>query len=116
VAGELTARDNAPYLVEFDSAALAMEATKGASASQKTNTLINSIVENSHLKGSTQALKVVSEVARCESLRSRRLELEAEMDMVNKVLEHKRVCARGGFTGTGQAPVKFGKTTTRRPF
>jgi len=117
VNGELTARDSAPYLVQFDSATLAMNATKGEqSESANTNTLIKRIVDNSHLQGSTQAVKVVSEVNRCENLRTRRDLLEQEVEMVNKVLEHKRVCAQGGFTGTGQAKVKYGKTATRRPF
>ena len=117
VNGELTARDNAPYLVAFDSAAMSQNASNRAPSDKQTTSIIEGIVSSSRMRGSTQALKVISEVERCETLRGRRELLEAEMDMVNQVLEHKRVCAHGGFTGSGPSTAKFGKVVPRRrPF
>ena len=115
VNGEMTARDDAPYLVAFDSAVMSNEAAKSRPEATTTS-LIEDIVSNSRLRGATQSLKVIAEVERCNTLRSRRDLLEAEMDMVNQVLEHKRICAQGGFTGQGAPKVKFGKVVPRRPF
>jgi len=114
VAGEMTARDNAPYLVVFDSQKFA-NTGKNAPQDDKTSSVISAIVDSSRLAGSTQMLSVVREVERCERLRARRDLLEAEAAMVEEVLAHKRVCAQGGFTGTGSAGFK-GKATSRRPF
>jgi hypothetical protein len=113
---ELTARDNAPYLVKFDSS-VAANTGKNAPHEETTFSQIETIVDQSRLKGSTQMLKVKAEVERCMSLRARRDLLSAEGRMCDQVLEHKKVCVMGGFTGTGAAPAGvFGAVRKRRPF
>jgi len=115
VAGELTARDNAPYLVTFDAQRFA-NTGKNAPKDDKTSSVISTIVNSSRLAGSTQMLSVVREVERCERLRARKDLLEAEVAMVEQVLAHKRVCAQGGFTGTGAGAFKSTAKVSRRPF
>jgi hypothetical protein len=116
VAGELTARDNAPYLVVFDSSKFA-NTGKNAPKDESSASAISTIVDSSRLKGSTQMLSVVREVERCERLKARRELLEEEAKMVEQVLAHKRVCAQVGFTGMGMSDAKFGKTSpSKRPF
>ena len=116
VAGEMTSRENAPYLVVFDAQKFANSA-KNAPHEEKTSSAISTIVENSRMAGTTQMMSVVREVERCERLKTRRELLEAESRMIEEVLAHKRVCAAGGFTGTGSASFKGAvKSASRRPF
>jgi hypothetical protein len=116
VAGEMTARDNAPYLVAFDTAKMADDEFNKRPV-EKSSNVINKICDESRMKGSTATLQVVREVERCQTLRERRDLIESEMNMMNEILEHKRVCTMGGFTGTGQTQLQFGgKKITRRPF
>jgi len=117
VAGELTARDNAPYLVVFDSQKFANTGTS-VPREEKTSSVIDTIVNSSRLAGSTQMMSVVREVERCERLRARKELLQAEAEMVEQVLAHKRVCAQGGFTGTGAGKGLFKSSAkaSRRPF
>lgn len=112
---ELTARDDAPYLVKFDSS-LAANTGLNAPKEESTMSVIATIVDTSRLKGTTQMLKVKAEVERCQSLRARRDLLAAEYEMCDQVLQHKKVCAMGGFTGKGMEAAKFGAVTKRRPF
>jgi len=99
VNGEVTARDDAEYLVQYDGSI--EEPGKGKSTSDPAST-VASVVNDSKLRGTKQMLRVVEEMARCESLRHRKGLLMKELDMVNEVLQHKSVCAQGGFTGKGK--------------
>jgi hypothetical protein len=116
VACELTARDNAPFLVKYE-AKPEME-----QAQQETKAAVTGIVQDSALQGTKQMLRVVSEMARCESLKARKKLIEEELAMVNTVLDHKRVCSYSGFTGTGaessptSAVMANSRTRERRPF
>lgn len=110
---ELTARDEAPFLVKYELPA--EEEERGGPANTKK--LVSGIVEGSAMQGTKQMLKVMSEVARCESLKERKQRIQDELQMVNDVLQHKKVCSYGGFTGTG-APEGTQQimATRKRPF
>lgn len=97
VNGEVTARDDAKYLVAYDGSV-----EEGGKTSTNPASTIDSVVSESKLKGTKQMLRVVEEMARCESLRHRKGLLMKELDMVNEVLQHKSICAQGGFTGKGK--------------
>lgn len=113
VACELTARDQAPFLVRY-------EAEPAVDQSHlQTKSAVSSVVQDKAMQGTKQMLKVVEEMARCESLKTRKNLIEQELKMVNDVLEHKKVCSYGGFTGAGPPPsnsVMASKRRDRRPF
>ena len=114
VACELTARDNAPFLVKFE---VKPEVDQSL---QKTKTAVSGIIQDSAMQGTKQMLRVVSEMARCESLKTRKKLINDELDMVQSILDHKRVCSYSGFTGAGAPPpstvMANSRTRDRRPF
>ena len=111
---ELTARDDAPFLVKYKLPESEEEDRDGAA---KTKKAVNGIVEGSAIQGTKQMLKVISEVARCETLKERKQRIQDELKMVNDVLQHKKVCAYWGFTGTGfQEGNQQIMATHKRPF
>ena len=114
---ELTARDNAPFLVKYEMPVTQEEvpATGGAAEMKE---MVQGIVQGTAMEGTKQMLKVVSEVARCESLKERKQRIQDELQMVTDVLEHKKVCSYGGFTGAGapKGAHKTMATLSKRPF
>ena len=107
---ELTARGDAPFLVKYEVKPPVEEDPND------THKMVTGIVAETKIAGTKQMLRVVEDVARCESLKERKARIQEELSMVNDVLQHKKVCSYGGFTGTGAPKANQVMATHKRPF
>ena len=90
--GELTSREDAEYLVPLS--------TVAEKAAVKTKPAAEELgATESKIQGMSMFNKLMREMERCESLRQRREKLNAEVDMVAAIMQHKQVCASAGWTG-----------------
>jgi len=96
--GELTSREDAEYLVPLTS--IAEQAAAGNTVpAQRTKSKEELESAQEKLRGTTMFLKLLSDVARCESLRQRREQIDEESRAVETILTHKQVVANAGFLG-----------------
>jgi len=91
--GELTSRENAPYLVQMDNTEVIKQMTRPVPQT------IELVPGETQMRGTSEFQKLISQIDLNESLRARRDRITQDLEACKKILTHKAVCSYAGFTG-----------------